>query len=145
MTTLTLEQVSSFADKFTIADNGCWEWNKYVGTHGYGQHYVNNLTILAHRLAYNLVYGEIPKGMQLDHLCRNRVCCNPNHLEPVTHKENARRGLNGKYLSARTHCPSEHEYTKENTKIVNRGQSRACRECHRIANINYRKKIKEAR
>lgn len=100
-----------------------------VALHGYARLCWNAKKVYAHRIAYQLLVGPIPEGMQLDHLCRNRRCVNPDHLEPVTHAENVRRGLSGAYLRARTHCPKGHPYDQANTYVSNSG-SRNCRACH---------------
>lgn len=83
----------------------CWQWVGAVDVYGYGQY--NNRafgTSKAHRIAWLLIRGPIPDGLTLDHLCRNKVCVNPDHLEPVTAEENHRR-----YREARTHCRNGHE------------------------------------
>lgn len=71
----------------------CWEWTPPVGNHGYGEfaRQGERRTVLAHRYAYELLVGPIPDGLEIDHLCRNKACVNPDHLEPVTKSENARR------------------------------------------------------
>lgn len=122
-------------------ETGCWEWRSPVRSDGYGVFglKVNGVqrTRRAHRIAYEALVGPIPDGLDLDHLCRVRNCCNPSHLEPVTRKENLRRGLvaetQRKRHAAVTHCPRGHEYTAENTRIyVAQGHpSRACRSCDR--------------
>lgn len=81
-----MERLSRF-----ISRGNCWEWIGAISTNGYGKTTISNRTVSAHRAVYVLLVGPIPEGMQLDHLCRVRHCVNPNHLEPVTAKENVRR------------------------------------------------------
>jgi len=69
--------------------DGCWEWTAYRGTGGYGEFALSGRKVAAHRIAYVATYGEIPAGMIIDHACRNRACVNPEHLRPVTYKQNA--------------------------------------------------------
>ena len=74
--------------------DGCWEWTGSKGSCGYGHMRVSGRTVSVHRIAYNELVGPIPDGLTLDHLCRNRWCVNPEHLEPVTNRENVLRGVN---------------------------------------------------
>ncbi len=114
-------------DRFTtfveLADDGCWEWTGTRQTNGYGAFGVDGQTLRAHRWAYEHFVGPIPVGLQIDHLCRNRACVNPDHLEPVTSGENTRRAM-------RTHCVNGHEFTPDNTYVPADGK-RYCRECRR--------------
>jgi hypothetical protein len=104
-----------------VTGQGCWEWPYAHTSAGYGIFRKDYM----HRHSYRLHFGPIPAGLELDHLCRNRGCFNPDHLEAVTHAENMRRG----YWGAKTHCPQGHEYTAENTIINSVDGGRMCREC----------------
>jgi hypothetical protein len=116
-----------------IDDRGCWVWTG-VTENGYGRIRVNGRNVLTHRAAYEMFIGPIPEGLDLDHLCRNRSCANPFHLEPVTRGENSRRGVAGQVAAerqrAKTHCPSGHPYDEANTFIARNGW-RQCRACRR--------------
>lgn len=125
-----------------VTKKDCWHWNGALNK-GYGKISVNNKAKEAHRIAYELFVGQIPEGMVIDHLCRNTRCVNPEHLEPVSHSENVRRGNSGKYWAEKTHCPQEHEYTESNTYIDRKG-SRNCRECKNMRRRKDYLKLSEA-
>ncbi len=124
-------------------NSGCWLWiGSVLARRGYGRIGVRGKEYLAHRLVYEMLVGPVPEGLELDHKCRVTCCVNPDHLEPVTHLENVRRGESGlvhrqRYL-ARTHCPHGHPWTPENT-IRNARGHRHCRECLRMHNKGYRR------
>lgn len=127
-----------FAERFwkrTAPKGECIEWMKHKTQDGYGRAFHNGKPKYTHRIAYEMVIGSIPDGLQIDHLCRNRVCCNPNHLEAVTQAENARRGMSAKRAreigAAKTHCKRGHEYTLENTYLQPATGRRSCRTCKR--------------
>lgn len=107
--------------------NGCWVWIGAIGSHGYGSFWLGgDEWVLAHRFAYEQTNGPIPDGHELDHLCRNRRCCNPTHLEPVTGAENLRRMREHRPLV--THCRHGHAYDEGNT-FINAAGYRECRTC----------------
>jgi hypothetical protein len=130
-------------DRVRETETGCWEWQGYRTPAGYGQMCVNSKLNLTHRLAYELFVGPIPAGLHIDHLCRNRGCCNPDHLEPVTPGENSRRGDTGAHYGRRTHCGYGHAYTPENTYIHPRVGERVCKECRKEHSRAYRIRVKQ--
>lgn len=102
----------------------CWTWMGERNRGGYGRARIDGKKTVAHRLAYVALVGAVPSGKQLDHLCRNRACVNPRHLEPVSASVNAKRGSNGDLRPAITTCKRGHEYDR--TDRANRG-CHACR------------------
>jgi hypothetical protein len=113
--------------------DGCWLWTASKVHNGYGNFYIGRdgervIFAYAHRVAYELLVGPIPNGLQLDHLCQVRHCVNPEHLEPVTQQENIRREM--AWFGERTHCKYGHPFSRENTAYW-KGRGRACRKCHR--------------
>lgn len=114
--------------RYEIADNGCWNWTGPRDHNGYGTVTIDGHT-KAHRAFYTRHVGEIPEGLQLDHLCRNRGCVNPEHLEPVTLRENVLRGTGVTAVNARrTHCIHGHLLEEPNLVRNSRGW-RMCKTC----------------
>lgn len=133
MSLTTLERLN---DKFTVQPNGCWQWHGAL-RRGYGTIRTGSAKdgtrkmSPAHRVAYQELVGQIPVGLELDHLCRNTACVNPSHLEPVTPKVNKLRsegfaGINGR----KDRCSKDHPFNEANTHIDYRGH-RKCRACDR--------------
>lgn len=126
--------------KIKVVD-GCWEWQGYVTRDGYGCVIYEGRITRAHRAIYMLTMGAIPDGLLIDHLCRNRRCVNPAHLEAVTKRENTLRGNGVSAQCARqTACIHGHPFTAENTRIE-RGGKRRCRACDRERHFAARKAV----
>lgn len=129
--------------------NGCWEWTGAKWARGYGKFTLpgSQKRIAAHRWGYEHFISPIAEGFELDHLCRNTSCVNPEHLEPVTHKVNVQRGhaglINGARQRSITHCPKGHEYTPENTYIRPGAPGRNCRKCGAIVAMRRRKELND--
>lgn len=123
------------------AQTGCWIWQGAMNSEGYGQIRVEGKTLYAHRVAYESFYGPIPTDLIIDHLCRNRACINPWHMELVTNLENIQRGEAGLWFGQKQRmkpfCPNGHQYDEENT-YFRPGGGRSCRACHRIRQAQYR-------
>ncbi len=108
----------------------CWQWMGSLACEGYGRIRADGRDIFVHRWSFEHFVGPIPEGMQVDHLCRNRGCVNPHHLEIVDLVENVMRGESPQAVNARkTHCIRGHEFTPENTYVDAKGRS--CRACRR--------------
>ena len=104
----------------------CWEWKGAKSSTGYGNFSVKYKQHGAHRFAWELLRGPVPEGMTLDHICKNRGCVNPEHMEVVSRGENSRRGIAQRARVLK--CRAGHWYTPENTYVTPSGDRR-CREC----------------
>ena len=108
----------------------CWPWLAAKTGWGYGSFDIKGRDYKAHRIAYELLIGPIPEGLTLDHLCRNRACVNPAHLEAVSMRTNLLRGVGPPAQNAaKTHCPAGHPYDLFNTRSYH--GKRHCRTCSR--------------
>jgi len=135
---------TAIADRIEVGD--CWEWTGARTAAGYGHVSVEGHTQYVHRLVWESLVGPIGSKLETDHLCRNRVCCNPDHIQMVTHAENVRRGMAGKannWMKAQTHCPQGH--LLEDGNLVSNGPGRKrCRICNRKRSLAYYYKRKES-
>ncbi len=119
-----LKKGTPLLERFTRPDDGCWEWLGGRNSWGYGVSYENHRAQPAHRVVYERLVGPIPEGLELDHLCRNRACCNPGHLEPVTRQENLRRCAAG---VLKTRCRNNHELA--GNTVIDANGWRRCTAC----------------
>lgn len=117
----------------------CWWWVCTINKKGYAKFLANGKVVRAHKFLYEKMVGKVPVGLILDHKCRVRHCVNPDHEEPVTPKENTRRGVVAQVVGQRgrdmTHCKKGHAFNENNTYHgvwKNGGKYRACRTCKRI-------------
>lgn len=137
----SLERFESFY--IPEPNSGCWIWIGAIttGKLDYGNFSLGGMNYRAHRVSYEHEIGKIPQGLVLDHLCRNTLCVNPVHLEPVTQRVNRERGGLGRFKFS---CDGGHPRSEENTYTNNRG-NQVCRICRRIRNKEWKKRRKEAR
>ena len=123
-----------FAAKFLEDENGCWIWHGATnGPRGYGiLRYGKRpgVKVYAHCFSYETFIGQVPDGKELDHICRQPRCVNPEHLEPVTHRVNCLRGVGWAAINAAvTFCPQGHHYSGRNLYVRSDGH-RDCRRCN---------------
>lgn len=131
----------------------CWEWTASHGSTGYGQFAIDGVLYSVHRISYMLHVDVIPDDLTIDHLCMNKSCVNPRHLEPVTAGENSRRAWEAGLVMEpplaevnrrKTHCSRGHAFDEANTHIATDGH-RTCRACKREADRRRRNPDKPQR
>jgi len=127
-------QIQRFSEKTRVVGD-CIEWTGTIDKYGYGQFRpTGGSNMGAHRWSYEYHVGPIPEGLQIDHVCRNRKCVNPEHLEPVTARENLFRSpiAPAALNAAKTHCLRNHPLSGENLYLHPNSGRRGCRECRRM-------------
>lgn len=136
----------SIAERFWSKVNkteGCWQWTAAIDNTGYGVININKKKAYAHRIVFYLTSTIIPEGLVCDHLCRNRSCVNPTHIEFVTRGENVLRGIAPTANHARkTLCKRGHPYDRAYPKNSIK-QARICSICHSIDRKKYARKSRK--
>lgn len=145
LTEIPEEKITAVALRFwprVEVTKKCWEWQGAKTPRGYGYLQVDRKRQYAHRIAYILAFGKCQDGLVFDHLCRNRACVNPNHLELVTNRVNILRGEAPPAVwAARTHCNFGHELNDQN--LIKSRAYRQCRTCRSIENKKHRDKNRD--
>lgn len=142
----THHKVRDFPLGYVVLGNGCWEWVGARHSAGYGVTTAKDVhgrsyTEYAHRFMYERAHGPIPTGLEIDHLCRNRLCVRPDHLEAVTHRVNVHRGMVGETMN-RTHCKYGHPLTGNNVYPKKRPDGRVRRDCRACARVREKEKYR---
>lgn len=121
-------------ERYTVLDNECWQWNGYIDKGGYGIAWLDSKNQYAHRIFYSHYNGEIDSKLTIDHLCRNRSCVNPTHLEQVSLSVNAKRAIE---FNGSEYCKSGH--IKDKVKTLRGYSFKFCSVCKNEYERNYRK------
>jgi len=153
---LSLKQITSVFSRIHVSTallfnaTPCWEWTGCINAGGYGHATWHRKPIRAHRLMYAWLVAPLPPctrqrtDVEMDHLCKNRKCCNPAHLELVTKQVNMSRvNWRATKKATQTHCIHGHEYTPENTIWRCQGKARACRTCVRASQKQTYRKLQQ--
>ena len=129
--------------KLVVDDNGCWVYQGKLNHKGYARVSFQGKQHQLHRLMFDYYYEALHSNLTIDHLCRNRACCNPFHLDQVSASVNILRGFGPTAINKRkTHCMRGHEFTPENT--TKNGNGRKCKQCHHvIAHRSYKKNFND--
>lgn len=141
-----LSKLERFFNKVNTQGN-CWLWTGAHHQDGYGVFNSSPRLVGSHRWLYEEIYGRLPKGLEIDHVCRTPACVKPSHLEAVTHSVNVKRGTAGQRCTERSRlvirCPKGHEYSQDNTYITPGKPTRHCRQCVRDRCREYQRKLQD--
>lgn len=149
-TGLNEEHVHFILQRCAINKKKCWVWTGAVSSGGYGNTSIttNNVKrwVVVHRAVYTVRVGPVDPNLELDHLCRDRACCNPEHLEVVTSAVNTQRGNSPPAKNkAKDHCKHGHPFDKENTWVSPKSGRRRCKACDRVRRADKRKAAASAK
>jgi hypothetical protein len=133
-----LEKAKNRFESKILKTKYCWIWQASKNDKGYGMFWLDGRYVRAHRFSYMIFRGSLDSKLVIDHLCKNTLCVNPQHLEQVTQAENVKRGLAGKINNSQArkiHCPKGHEYSR-----LDKNGHRLCGKCRSEQEMEYRKR-----
>lgn len=132
---------NNVANKLQETDAGCWEWTGHRHERGYGRIVLDKKNVSVHRLLYELFNGPIPDGWVIDHMCENKPCSNPAHLDACTHTDNIERHWTiHPERDSNTHCSRGHKF--DDVGWIIDKQDRACKKCYKMRQDKYEKERK---
>ncbi|NUP33639.1 MAG: HNH endonuclease [Streptomycetaceae bacterium] len=131
-------------DRCVETDEGCWLYTGRLLPNGYGVVSESRKTVYVHRLTFGYFKADIPDGLVIDHLCRNRACCNPEHLDAVTQRVNVHRGDSHVAQQAKKRkCIRGHDLSGDNVRVSRSGK-RECKTCHRARQLDRTRRMRAA-
>jgi hypothetical protein len=135
------KRFDTFYRRVEFKSGDCWYWRGFITKQGYGRVKLGDRLYYAHKVSYLVSVGDVPVGLELDHMCRTRDCVNPYHMEPIPGVTNMLEGVSPSGLNSRkTHCKRGHALNEGNTYSDPKKANRSCRVCQRLHSETFRRR-----